>query len=153
MGKIKGHVFENISSKQTILEEEYSLQMDETKELRKHIDKFNKVIHDLKNIYIRIEEDDQVILLLNSLPKMYEHFVDTLLYGKHTLTMSKVKTSLNSKELSIRSKNKEVVNGKSLIARGRTKKEDLRNNRGKSHSKAKVGKKYFYCHNGGHYKK
>ena len=65
-----------------------SLHMDETKELRKHIDEFNKVILDLKNIDVKIEEEDQAILLLSSLPKVYEHFVDTLLYGKQTLTMS-----------------------------------------------------------------
>ena len=94
----------------------YSLHVDETKELRKHIDEFNKVILDLKNIDVKIEEEDQAILLLSSLPKVYEHFVDTLLYGKQTLTMSEVKASLNSKELSMRSENKEAVNGDGLTA-------------------------------------
>ena len=45
--------------------------MDETKELRKHIDEFNKVILDLNNIDVKIEDEDQAILLLSSLPKVY----------------------------------------------------------------------------------
>ena len=67
----------------------YSLLMDETKELRKHIGEFNKVILDLENTDIKVEEEDQAILLLSYLPKVL---------------------SLNSKEMYMKSENKEVVN-------------------------------------------
>ena len=63
--------------------------MDETKELRKHIGEFNKVILDLENTDIKVEEEDQAILLLSYLPKVL---------------------SLNSKEMYMKSENKEVVN-------------------------------------------
>ena len=75
-----------------------------------HIDEFNKVILDLENIDIKVEKEDQAILLLSYLPKVYDHFLETLLHGKQTLTMSKVKVSLNSKEMYMKSENKEVVN-------------------------------------------
>nr|GEW23724.1 retrovirus-related Pol polyprotein from transposon TNT 1-94 [Tanacetum cinerariifolium] len=44
-----------------------------------HIDKFNKLILDLANIDIEIEDEDQALMLLTSLPSCYEKFVETLL--------------------------------------------------------------------------
>lgn len=63
----------------------HTIHMEEGRDLRRHVDDFNKVILDLKNIDIKIEEEDHAILLLSSLPKTYEHFVDTMLYGKESL--------------------------------------------------------------------
>ncbi|GKB90610.1 zinc finger, CCHC-type containing protein [Tanacetum coccineum] len=47
-----------------------------------HIDEFNKLILDLANIDIEIEDEDQALMLLTSLPSSYENFVETLLYGR-----------------------------------------------------------------------
>ena len=77
----------------------YTLHMEEGKDLRKHLGEFNKVMLDLTNIGAKIDEEDPAIILLSSLPKLYEHFVDTMLYGKQTFTMSEMKSALNSKEL------------------------------------------------------
>uniref|UniRef100_A0A803QJK4 Retrovirus-related Pol polyprotein from transposon TNT 1-94 n=1 Tax=Cannabis sativa TaxID=3483 RepID=A0A803QJK4_CANSA len=63
----------------------YTMRMDETKDLKKHLDEFNKIILDLSNICVKIEDEDQGILLLSRLPKSSEHFVDTTLYGKEYL--------------------------------------------------------------------
>uniref|UniRef100_A0A803PQD5 Uncharacterized protein n=1 Tax=Cannabis sativa TaxID=3483 RepID=A0A803PQD5_CANSA len=57
----------------------YAMKMDESKELRSHLDEFNKIVLDLNNIGFKIEEEDQAIILLISLPKIYEHFVETIL--------------------------------------------------------------------------
>lgn len=62
--------------------------MEDSKDLRKHMDNFNRIILDLKNIVVKIQEEDHAIILLSSLPKNYEHIVDTMLYGKQTLTMT-----------------------------------------------------------------
>lgn len=64
----------------------YTIHMEEGKYLRKHVDEFNKIILDLKNMDIKINEEDSAILLLSFLPRSHEHFVDTMLYGKETLT-------------------------------------------------------------------
>ncbi|XP_073136937.1 uncharacterized protein [Henckelia pumila] len=98
----------------------YSIHMEDVKDLRKHVDDFNKIILELKNIEIKIEEEDQVILLLSSLPKPYEHFVDTMLYGKQTLTMDEVKSSLMSKELQRKHVLKEESSGEGLMNIGRS---------------------------------
>uniref|UniRef100_A0A803QIV7 Retrovirus-related Pol polyprotein from transposon TNT 1-94 n=1 Tax=Cannabis sativa TaxID=3483 RepID=A0A803QIV7_CANSA len=66
--------------------------MDESKELRKHLDDYNSIILDLNNLGVNIVDEYRAILMLNSLPKMYMNtFLDTILYGKETLTMTEVK--------------------------------------------------------------
>uniref|UniRef100_A0A803PAR7 Reverse transcriptase domain-containing protein n=1 Tax=Cannabis sativa TaxID=3483 RepID=A0A803PAR7_CANSA len=77
----------------------YTLNMDETRELRNHRDDFNKIIVDLNNLGVKIDDEDQAIILLSSLPKIYEHFVDTIFNVKYTLTMTKVKGAFKSKEI------------------------------------------------------
>lgn len=127
--------------------------MEETKDLRKHMDDFNKIILDLKNVDVRIEEEDQAIILLSSLPKIYEHIVDTMLYGKQTLTMTEVKSVLMSKEIQRKSKLKEEKNGDSLLVRGRSEQRNGKSSYGKSWSKSRTSKKCFHCHKEGHFKR
>ena len=73
--------------------------MEERKDMRKHLNELNKIMLILSSISVRTEEEDQAIILLSSFPQLYEHFVDTMLYGKQTQTMAEVKAMLNSKEL------------------------------------------------------
>lgn len=54
--------------------------------------------------------------MLSLLPKSNEGVVDTILYGRPTLTLEDVKASLSSKEIQ-KSNGHEVSNGKGLMAR------------------------------------
>ncbi|GJT70108.1 hypothetical protein Tco_1029394 [Tanacetum coccineum] len=58
---------------------------------------FNKLILDLANSDIKIEDEDQALMLLTSLSASYENFVETLLYGRESLTMEDVLATLNSR--------------------------------------------------------
>ncbi|GKE90254.1 hypothetical protein Tco_1567729, partial [Tanacetum coccineum] len=58
-----------------------------------HIDEFNKLILDLANIDIEIEDGDQALMLLTSLPSSYENFVETSLYRRYSRFKSRVGTS------------------------------------------------------------
>lgn len=87
---------------------------------------------DLNSVGVKIEEEDQTIILLSSLPKVYKHFVDTMLYGKETLTMAQVKSALNTKELQRKADQPESSHGDGLTAKGRSQKRDNKSSRNKS---------------------
>ena len=80
--------------------------MHEDKSIDEQLDIFNKLILDLENIDVTIDDEDQALLLLSSLPKSYSNFKDTLLYRKESLTLDEVQAALNSKELNHRSEDK-----------------------------------------------
>nr|GEW68345.1 zinc finger, CCHC-type [Tanacetum cinerariifolium] len=60
----------------------YTYYMSLGTKLGDHIDEFNKLILDLAKIDIEIEDKDQALMLLTSLPSSYENFVETLLHKK-----------------------------------------------------------------------
>lgn len=122
--------------------------------LKTHLDEFNKIIMDLKNIDVKIDDDDQTLILLCSLPSSYEHFVTTLLYGKDSIFMEDVKASLHFRELR---KRVSAENGDSqvewLVARGRMNEKcssEKEKSRYKSRSK---NYKCHYCHKPGHFRR
>nr|GEU37748.1 hypothetical protein [Tanacetum cinerariifolium] len=101
------------------------------------IDQFNKLILDLANIDIEIEHEDQALMLLTSLPSSYENFVETLLYGRESLTMEDVLATLNSRNLS---QKVELVNSSaSCDSEGHLKRECPKK---KSSGFVKNGKRY-----------
>nr|GEW70368.1 ribonuclease H-like domain-containing protein [Tanacetum cinerariifolium] len=89
---------------------------------------FNKLILDLENIDIKIEDEDQALMLLMSLPSSYENFVETLLYGRESLTMEDVLATLISRELKKRTEGTKEETSDGLYVRGRS------DHSGKAHS-------------------
>jgi hypothetical protein len=73
--------------------------MSKDKVLAKQLNTFNKLILDLENIEFKIDDEDQVLLLLCSLPKSHAHFKETLLYVRDSLTFEDVQSTLYSKGL------------------------------------------------------
>ena len=49
----------------------YTMQMHEGESVHKHIDNFNQIVLSLKNIDVRVDDEDQAILLLSSLAKSF----------------------------------------------------------------------------------
>ena len=68
---------------------------------------------------MKISDEDKAMILLCSLPSSYEHLVDSLMYGRQTLTIVDVKETSSSKA----TKKKEKRDGECLTAGGRPKKE------------------------------
>ncbi|GJX12900.1 hypothetical protein Tco_0204658 [Tanacetum coccineum] len=85
-----------------------------------HIDEFNKLILDLANSDIEIEDEDQALMLLTSLLSSYENFVETLLYGRESLTIEDVLATMNSRELKKRTEGTKEESGDRLYLRGRS---------------------------------
>ena len=49
----------------------YTLKMKEGTPIAKHLDKLTKIILDLKNMDIKLEDEDQALILLCSLPSLF----------------------------------------------------------------------------------
>ncbi|GJW58019.1 hypothetical protein Tco_0104750 [Tanacetum coccineum] len=106
---------------------------------------FNKLILDLENIDIEIEDEDQALMLLTSLPSSYENFVETLLYGRESLTMEDVLATLNSRELKKRTEGTKEETGDGLYVRGRSDHSGKAHSGGSSRFKSRGGTSKLRC--------
>ena len=97
----------------------YTFSIKDGVAMKDHVDEFNKLILDLENVNIILEDEDRALILLSPLPESYEHFVDTLLYGRQTLSLKDVKDALESKDLKKRSDMKDQNNAEGLVAKGK----------------------------------
>ena len=127
----------------------YFFKMQEDKSIDEQLDVFNKLILDLENIDVTIDDEDQALLLLSSLPKSYNNFKDTFLYGRESLTLDEVQAALNSKELNHKNEDKGSTVAEGLNVRGRPDKREFKP-RSKSRSKSKGKIKCYHCHKEGH---
>ncbi|GKE67913.1 hypothetical protein Tco_1522074, partial [Tanacetum coccineum] len=121
-----------------------------------HIDEFNKLILDLGNIDINIEDENQALMLLTSLPSSYENFVETLLYGGGILKKEDVLATLNLRELKKRTEGTKEDNGDGLYVRGRLDHSGKDHSGGSSRFKSRGGTgklKCFISHSEGHLKR
>jgi hypothetical protein len=76
--------------------------MQEGMPLYDYLDEFNKILMDLKNIDIQVDDEDQALILLCSLPDLFDNFVNSMSYGRDTISLTNVKFALNSIKLRIR---------------------------------------------------
>ncbi|GKD82709.1 retrovirus-related pol polyprotein from transposon TNT 1-94 [Tanacetum coccineum] len=148
------YMTKSLANKLYLKKKLFTFYMDSGKKLSEHIDEFNKLIGDLANIDVDIDDEDQALMLLTSLPSSYDNFVETLLYGRESLTLEDVLSSLNSRELKKRTDAKD--DGDGLYVRGRS---DHRGNQGRGSSRSKSkGKgtyklKCYICYSEDHLKK
>jgi hypothetical protein len=103
----------------------YSFKMTEARSIIEQLSDFSKILDDLENIEVKLDDEDKALLLLNSLPRTYEHFKDAILYGKEqTITLDEVLTSIRTKELQSLQDARAEDNGEGLkVSRGRSKKK------------------------------
>ncbi|GKE97791.1 retrovirus-related pol polyprotein from transposon TNT 1-94, partial [Tanacetum coccineum] len=102
----------------------YTFYMPAGRKISEHIEEINKIVLNLANIEVKFEDEDLTLLLLTSLPASYEHFVDTLIYGREALTL------------------------------GRTDRRDSRQSRGKSRLKSRGRRlKCYICQSDDHLKR
>ena len=98
---------------------------------------------DLKNIDCKVDDEDQALILLCSLPP-FENFVDTMLYGsrRDSISIDDVKDVLNPKELKKVFENWDDKCEDDIVARGRCRSNEYgsTSNREKSRSKSRSSK-------------
>lgn len=64
-----------------------------------HLEEFNKIIMYLRNINIKLNKEDQALIVLCLLSMSFDNFVNLVLYGMKTSSLVDIKSTLNSKEL------------------------------------------------------
>ncbi|MFQ6633661.1 hypothetical protein Gotur_010129 [Gossypium turneri] len=75
----------------------FTFRMNECELLGDYISQFISLLNDLKNVEVKIDDEDQTMLLLCSLPYSYKSFRETLIYGRDKLSFEDVKGHLLSK--------------------------------------------------------
>jgi len=144
------YMTKSLPHRQFLKQQLYSFKMVDSKAIMEQLTEFNKILDDLENIEVQLEDEDKAILLLCVLPKSFESLKDTMLYGKEgTVTLEEVQVALRTKEL-IKSKDLRTdENGEGLsVSRGNG---GGRGNQRKSGNKSKS--KCFNCHKMGHFMK
>ena len=152
MSKVRTTLYDQISPNKIYLKEKpFGFKMDPSKGLEENLDDFNKITIDFANIDEKISDENQAIILLNSLPDFFKEVMAAIKYGKDNLLLDDVLGALRSRDLEIKFEKRDSNNGENLMARGRLDKKDGRNYRGKSKSKSRLkGKlKCFLCHKEG----
>ena len=84
--------------------------MSDEKTNNDNMDDFTRLVIEQENIGVKVDDEEQAILVLNSLPKSFENFVDTMRYIKEKLTLGEVQVVPKSKELESKLAN-EVAEG------------------------------------------
>jgi len=92
------YVKKGLNNRLYMLKKMFQFTYTEGTSIRTHLDEFNKLMLDLKNVGKILDDEEQGMMLLASLPESWEHFTDSLLQGRTTITSEEVKSALFSKE-------------------------------------------------------
>ena len=78
------YMSKSLTNKLYLKQKLYGLKMTDDLDLSQHINVFNQIISDLKRVDVKFEDEDNALMLLNSLPasSTYENLVTTLMWGK-----------------------------------------------------------------------
>ncbi|KAL3751810.1 hypothetical protein ACJRO7_012617 [Eucalyptus globulus] len=152
------YVKKGLNNRLYMLKRMFQFRYTEGTSIRSHLDEFNKLMMDLKNVGKILDDEEQGMMLLASLPESWEHFTDSLLQGRTTITSEEVKSALFSKEWQRKLRDDSLAQdvARGLVIRGRDQ-HRRPSNRSQSksrsklrHRKSKGRVKCFECHEEGH---
>ncbi|CAM6086080.1 unnamed protein product [Calypogeia fissa] len=130
-------------------------KMAEGAKLSDHIDAFNLIVAELASLDEQVEDEKKALFLLVSLPKSYQHLVQTILYGRTTLSYEEAVGVLLSDE--VRKKIGESSSSSSTTAltvtRGRSKEKSSEREKARSRSRDSKNVECWKCGKKGHIKK
>ncbi|KAJ4723126.1 Retrovirus-related Pol polyprotein from transposon TNT 1-94 [Melia azedarach] len=98
--KLEGlYMTKSLTNKLLLKQRLFSLRMQKGMPLRDHLDKLNTILLELRNIDVKVEDEDAALIMLVSLPLSYENFVQSFIVGKDTVSLEEVRSSLHTREL------------------------------------------------------
>ena len=77
----------SLTNKLLLKQHMYSLRMQEGMHLRDRLDPSNKILLELCNIDVKVEDEDAALILLVSLPLSDENFVQSFIVGKDFVSL------------------------------------------------------------------
>lgn len=142
----KLYISKSLPNKIYLKEKFFGYRMDSSKTLDENLDDFNRICLELASTGEKMSDENQVVILLNSLPESYKEIKAAIKYGRDSLTLDTVLSALRSKELEMKSEKKDA---EVLFTRGRTEKQGTNQNKQTHKSRLKSrgkGKRCYYCH-------
>ncbi|KAL9439725.1 hypothetical protein AB3S75_025227 [Citrus x aurantiifolia] len=88
----------SISNRLYLKERFHTLRMAEGTKISDHLSVLNGIVSELEAIGVKIKDEDKVLRLLWSLSTSYKHLLPTLMYGKETVDLEEVTSTLLSEE-------------------------------------------------------
>lgn len=67
--------------------------------IQDHLDDFTKILDDLDNIKVKVEDEDKVVMLLNALLESIKSVKDAMIFDKTIITLDEVESSVKTKDL------------------------------------------------------
>ena len=129
------------------------LRTAEGTSIRSHIAEFISLIIELKNMDETFSSEQQVMMLLCSLPPSYRHLCETLIYGHENLKIDEVKFALLSCDKIEHDSDSRDDTASGLVVKGRSKEIGSSSSRGKSRFKSRQPKgRCRYRKKEGHWK-
>ncbi|KAL8482828.1 hypothetical protein ACS0TY_025749 [Phlomoides rotata] len=71
----------SVSNKLFVKQKLLDFRMLDGKDLNEQLDTFNRYIDDLEDLDVKLEDDDNALMLLNAFPRSLENFKDSVLFG------------------------------------------------------------------------
>jgi len=113
----------SLSNKLYLKKQLYGLHMKEEIAVLEYLNFFNKVISELLAVDVKINEEDNALMLLNSLSKLYDYIVTIMLYDKETIILEEIMSTLLSND--IRKKPNQIeYEGSGLVVMGRKRRKE-----------------------------
>ena len=142
------YMTKNLSNKIYLKEQLFGFKMDPAKSLEENLDDFNIITIGLANIDEKMFDENQAIILLNSLPDSHKDLKTAIKYGRDSLSLEDVLGALRSRDLENKKDKKTTSSGgEGLQVRGRPKKRHQSRGRknSKSQSRGKGKQTSFVC--------
>ena len=135
----KKYLTKSIESRLQLKRRLYCFQMKRELSVDEHMNNYTKLLTNLVNVDVKIDEEDKTVILLNSLPdEEYETFTLILINGRQTFNYNEISAALVNYEVrrQDRLSSHESTSAEALAVRGRGSNRKGKGDRGRSKSRS-----------------